>query len=90
MAADPEAFGLLEKVLAAGAAILGPIFGLYKWMEAKLDAKADKSDLEEFQDRVEEQRKETRENLISIFNKLGEISNAVSRIEGKCDVHTRE
>lgn len=82
---DPEAFGLLEKLLAAGAAIVAPLFGLWKFMEGKLDKKADKDDLEELSNRYEQNRLEVREVQIKIFDKLDSVTQQLSRIEGKLE-----
>lgn len=41
-APDPEGVGLLAKVIAAGAAVVVPIWGARTWLEKKFEKKADK------------------------------------------------
>ena len=41
-APDPEGMSLLAKVIAAGSAIVAPIWALHKWLDSRFDKKADK------------------------------------------------
>lgn len=47
---DPEGFSLLQTVMAAAAAVLTPVFGVYKWVESRLEKKADKSEVDRHRD----------------------------------------
>ena len=70
-APDPEGFSLLSKVLAAAAAILVPVGGVYKFASAALAKKADKEQVDDFTKEMKESfethRKEDRENFIKLF-----------------------
>lgn len=64
-APDPEGFSLLQTVMAAAAAILTPAFGVYKWVEARLDKKADKTEVDRHRD-----------YFVKVFEKLEEHSKS--------------
>lgn len=67
-APDPEGMSLLSKVIAAGTAVIVPIWGARTWLEKRFETKADKGDvekslkhIEKLYENAEEDRKLTRD-----------------------------
>ncbi len=76
---DPEGMSLLAKVMASAAAVVGPLWGIHKWIDGRLDKKANKDDMKrclEHIDRLyqnaEQDRAETRSGFERITDKLTE------------------
>lgn len=42
---NPDDMSLLAKVIGAAAAVITPLWGAHKWLDGKLDKKADKDDV---------------------------------------------
>ena len=53
---DPEGMSLLAKVIAAGSAIVAPIWALHKWLDGRFDKKADKEAISAIDDELETHR----------------------------------
>lgn len=66
MSADPESYGVLAKVIAAGTAIAAPI----GWLWAKLDGKLSKGDFKEFVDRFDDHVKRDQEIQGKLFDQM--------------------
>lgn len=52
---------MLAKVMAAAAAVIAPIWGVHRWIDGRLEKKADKSEFDR-----------QRDHIGSLFNKLEE------------------
>lgn len=71
-APDPEGIGLLAKVIGAAAAIGVPIGGAYKWLDSRLDKKADKSEVEKQFTALNAEMTTQRGNVGKIFDQMKE------------------
>lgn len=69
-APDPESFGLLGKVLAAGAVVAAPI----TWLWTKLDKKADKHAVNNQIQDVKNEQAVQRSHIATLFEKLEQHS----------------
>lgn len=67
-APDPESYGLLAKVVAAGTVIAAPI----GWLWTKLDSKVSKGEFKEFCDRVDDHIKRDQEIQGKLFDQMRE------------------
>lgn len=76
-APDPESVTLLTKILAAGAAVVAPVYGIVKYLDARFDKKADKEDFAAFLERSEQYRRETREVQIKLFDKIDSLKDTI-------------
>lgn len=69
---DPESVGLLAKVIAAGVAVVAPIWGARTWLDKRFEKKADKHVVTtEFQT-VKNELGTLRATQAKIFDKLAE------------------
>lgn len=69
---DPESAGLVAKVVGGLVAIAAPIFGVWAYLEKRLDKKADKSHVAtQFQD-VKNELTIQRGHIGKVFDKLAE------------------
>jgi len=73
-APDPESFGLLAKVIAAGTAVMAPI----GWLYTKLDKKADKHAVNNSIHEVKLEQTHQRDIQAKLFDKLEEHAKADS------------
>jgi hypothetical protein len=63
MSADPESLSLAAKVIGAVTIVVSPFVAGYKWVDTKLDGKANKKD-------VEEEIKRHRDYFVKVFEKM--------------------
>jgi len=78
-APDPESFSLLQKVMGAAAAIVTPIYGVYKVVETKLDKKADKSEVDRHRDyfvKVFDKMEEHTKRDAEMFSEIKDMMHA--------------
>jgi ABC-type phosphate transport system auxiliary subunit len=71
---DPESFGLLAKVIAAGTALLAPV----GWIYTKLDKKADKHTVNNHVQELKLEQTHQRDIQAKLFDKLEEHAKADS------------
>lgn len=71
-APDPEGFGLLSKVLAAATAVGVPILGAYKWLDTRLDKKADKHAVNNQFQAVTNELSVQRGHIAKVFDQIRE------------------
>lgn len=69
-APDPDGMTLLAKVLAAGAAVITPLWGAHKWMEGRLDKKADKEHVNKSFSDVTAELSNQRINIGKLFDQI--------------------
>lgn len=69
---DPEGFSLLSKVVAAGAVVVAPVFGVYKWIDSRFDKKADKDTVKEAFEKVDAELTIQRGHIGKIFDQMRE------------------
>ena len=72
-APDPESFGLLEKVVAAAAAVVVPVWGARTWLEKRFARKLEKDDFKDFMERFDKHCEHDREVQAKLFDKCDEI-----------------
>lgn len=69
---DPEGMSLLAKVAAALAMVGGPVWGAHKYLEGKLDKKADKETMKEALDKVDAELTLQRGYFKDVFTQMRE------------------
>lgn len=69
---NPEDMSLLAKVLGAAAAVITPIWGGYKWVDGKLERKADKEDVNRSFEDLNDELATQRTNISKIFDQIRE------------------
>jgi hypothetical protein len=74
-APDPESLGLLGKVIAAGAAVVVPIWGARTWFERRMARKADKEAVEKIEGGIKDELTIHRGYFKDVFNQIRESDN---------------
>lgn len=72
-APDPEGYGLLAKVIAAGAAVVVPIWGVRTWIENRFAKKVEKDDFKEFLKRFDAHCEHDTQVQAKLFDKVDEV-----------------
>jgi hypothetical protein len=70
---DPEGMSLLAKVLAAGAAVVVPIWGARTWIENRFSKKLNTDDFKEFIERFDKHCEHDQRVQAKLFDKCDEI-----------------
>lgn len=76
-APDPEGMSLLAKVIAAGVAIVAPIWGARSWLDNRLAKKLDKSDFAEFIQRFDQHTRDDRETQAKLFDRIDDLKTII-------------
>lgn len=80
-APNPDEMSLLAKVLAAGVAIVGPIWGARTWIESRFAKKVDKDDfkdfIKEFTGRFEQHARDDREIQAKLFDRIDDLKTTM-------------
>ena len=76
-APDPEGMGLLSKVLAAGTAIVAPIWIARTWLDARFGKKMDKDDFKEFYQRFDQHCRDDRETQAKLFDRIDDLKTTL-------------
>ena len=71
-APDPEGISLLAKVVAAGAAVIAPLWGAWTWLDKRLEKKADKVEVEATAIEFREEFKTHRSYFAKVFDQMRE------------------
>lgn len=71
-APDPEGMSLLGKVIAAGAAVIAPVVGVWKWFDHRMEKKLDKSDFAEAMKRFDAHAESDRTIQEKLFDQIRE------------------
>ena len=71
---DPEGFSMLTRILAAGAAVIAPVAGAYKWVDYRLDKKADKEAVRAAYESLNNEMTVQRGNIGKLFDKVADES----------------
>jgi uncharacterized membrane protein YccC len=74
-APDPESLGLLGKVIAAGAAVVVPIWWARTWFERRMARKADKDAVEKIEGGIKDELTIHRGYFKDVFNQIRESDN---------------
>jgi hypothetical protein len=72
---DPESYGLLGKLIAAGSAIVLPVLGIKSWADRQLEKKVSKDDFKGFLERFDEHCRNDREVQAKLFDRVDEVKN---------------
>lgn len=76
-APDPDSFGLLEKVIAAGAALVVPIWGAFNWLDGKMKKKLDRDDFADFCKRFDQHCRDDRDTQAKLFDKIDDLKTTL-------------
>lgn len=69
---DPEGMSILGKVVAAGAAVLAPVVGVWKWLDHRIEKKLDKADFKEAMMRFDAHAENDRNIQEKLFDQIRE------------------
>ena len=69
-APDPEGMSLLAKVIAAATAIIAPVWGLQKWLDARFDRKADKEVMDTAIEKIDHEFEIHRGYFAKVFDQM--------------------
>jgi len=67
---DPEGMSLLAKIATAATAIIAPLWGGWKYIDARLDRKADKKDVEKGFEKIDEELMMHRSYFGKVFDQM--------------------
>lgn len=76
-APDPEGMSLLAKVLAAGTAVVAPVWVARSWIEKRFSAKVGKDDFQEFCKRFDQHVRDDREIQAKLFDKIDDLKTTI-------------
>lgn len=76
-APDAEGMSLLSKVIAAGIAVVAPVWGARNWIEGRFGKKLDTEDFREFMDRFDQHVRDDRETQAKLFDKIDDIKTVI-------------
>lgn len=76
-APDPEGMGLLSKVLAAGTAVVAPIWIARTWLENKFSKKLGTDEFGEFMKRFDQHCRDDRETQAKLFDKIDDLKTTI-------------
>jgi hypothetical protein len=74
---DPESFGLLEKMVAAAAAIVVPAMAARNWLEKKFERKVGKDDFADFCKRFDQHCRDDRETQAKLFDRIDDLKTTI-------------
>ena len=69
-APDPEGMSLLAKVIAAGTAVVAPIWGGMKWLDGRFDKKADRDDMDSAIGKIDHEFEIHRGYFAKVFDQM--------------------
>jgi hypothetical protein len=76
-APDPEDFTMLQKVIAAGAAVVAPVWVARSWIEKRFSKKMDKEDFAAFMGSFNQHIRDDREVQAKLFDKVDDIKTLI-------------
>ena len=74
---DPESMSLLTKVLAAGTAVVAPVWIARSWLEKRFSKKLDNDDFKEFCVRFDLHVRDDRETQAKLFDKIDDLKTTI-------------
>lgn len=87
---DPEAVTLFAKVMAGAVAVITPVWGGMKWLDGRLEKKADKAEVDRHRDyfvkvfeKMEEHQKADTEHFIEMRDMMHEHHTELLREIGR-------
>lgn len=72
---DPEGMSILAKVMAAGAAIVAPVWIARTWLEKRFEHKIDKDEFSDFITRFDQHTRDDRETQAKLFDKIDDLKS---------------
>jgi hypothetical protein len=67
---DPEELSLLAKVIAAGVAVIAPAWGAWTWLDKRFEKKADKHQVNNALQKIENEMTIQRGNVGKLFDQI--------------------